>query len=55
VCKARKPECPLCVVADLCRYGAKTAPAEMIAARGEAAAGDPLIRPKRRRARPAAR
>src|SRR5256714_3095644 len=32
VCKARKPECPDCVVADLCRYGAKTPPAEMIAA-----------------------
>ena len=40
VCKARKPDCPVCVVADLCRYGAKTAPAElppeMIAARAEA-------------------
>ena len=39
VCKARKPDCPECVVADLCRYGAKTAPAElpdaMIAARAE--------------------
>ena len=37
VCKARKPDCPACVVADLCRYGAKTPPvdlpAEMIAAR----------------------
>jgi endonuclease-3 len=33
VCKARKPECPDCVVASLCRYGAKTGPAEMIAAR----------------------
>ncbi len=33
VCKARKPECPDCVVADLCRYGAKTGPTEMIAAR----------------------
>ena len=33
VCKARKPECPDCVVADLCRYGAKTGPAELIAAR----------------------
>ncbi len=27
VCKARKPECPRCVVADLCRFTAKTAPA----------------------------
>jgi endonuclease III len=24
VCKARKPDCPSCVVADLCRYRAKT-------------------------------
>tara|TARA_R110002167_G_scaffold51630_2_gene149298 strand:+ start:322 stop:960 length:639 start_codon:yes stop_codon:yes gene_type:complete len=24
VCKARKPDCPNCVVADLCRYKAKT-------------------------------
>jgi len=24
VCKARKPECPRCVVCALCRYGAKT-------------------------------
>ena len=39
VCKARKPECPECVVADLCRYGAKTGPAELIAAR--ASSGEP--------------
>src|SRR3954471_12985472 len=39
VCKARKPECPDCVVADLCRYGAKTGPAELLAAR--ASSGDP--------------
>jgi endonuclease-3 len=39
VCKARKPECPDCVVADLCRYPAKTGPAELIAAR--AAGGEP--------------
>ena len=25
VCKARKPDCPACIVADLCRYKAKTA------------------------------
>ena len=24
VCKARKPECPRCLIADLCRYKAKT-------------------------------
>ena len=39
VCKARKPECAACVVADLCRYGAKTGPAELIAAR--AGSGEP--------------
>src|SRR5947209_10643626 len=56
VCKARKPECPVCVVADLCRYGAKTPSAEMIAARAEAATPAPLAepvptRPPARRAR----
>ena len=49
VCKARKPECPDCVVADLCRYGAKTGPAELLAARaggGNAeAAAEPVPRP----------
>jgi endonuclease-3 len=38
VCKARKPDCPVCVVADLCRYRAKTVPEEMVAARAGAAA-----------------
>ena len=33
VCKARKPECPDCVVADLCRYPTKTGPAELAAAK----------------------
>ncbi len=42
VCKARKPDCPVCVVADLCRYGAKTAPSELIAARAEAVTAEPL-------------
>ena len=37
VCMARRPDCPDCVVADLCRYGAKTGPAELIAARASAA------------------
>jgi endonuclease III len=32
VCKAKKPECPDCVLADLCRYPAKTGPAELMAA-----------------------
>ena len=27
VCKARKPDCPVCTVADLCAYKAKTLPA----------------------------
>jgi endonuclease III len=33
VCKARKPDCPNCVVATLCRYQAKTIPEELVAAR----------------------
>jgi len=36
VCKARKPDCPVCAVADLCRYPAKTladAPATLTARR----------------------
>src|ERR1700730_11200526 len=52
VCKARKPDCPVCVVADLCRYGAKTAPAEMIAARAEAVTAEPLVERKKRRKPP---
>src|SRR5437764_6161397 len=51
VCKARKPECPDCVVADLCRYGAKTPPADMIAARASAVTAKPLVEPKLRRSR----
>jgi endonuclease-3 len=27
VCKARKPDCPVCVIADICRYPDKTEPA----------------------------
>jgi endonuclease III len=45
VCKARKPECPDCVVASLCRYGAKTGPAEVIAARAAAAEAVALAAP----------
>jgi endonuclease-3 len=45
VCKARKPDCPVCIVADLCRYGAKTGPAEMNAARAEAVTPAPLAEP----------
>jgi endonuclease-3 len=60
VCKARRPECPDCVLVDLCRYPAKTGPAELIAARaadGEAealtepaAAAPPSRQPSRPRA-----
>jgi endonuclease-3 len=58
VCKARKPECPTCVVADLCRYGAKTGPAELIAARAgggepEALTEPPSSKPRPRAKRPA--
>ncbi len=28
VCKARKPECPRCIIADLCTYQAKSLPGE---------------------------
>ena len=58
VCKARKPDCPDCVVADLCRYGAKTPPAEMIAARAEAVTAEPLVdgeRASRKKPSPALR
>jgi endonuclease-3 len=56
VCKARKPECPDCVLADLCRYPAKTGPAELIAARAgsgepEAVAEPTTPRPNRSRTR----
>jgi endonuclease III len=43
VCKARKPDCPVCVVADLCRYGAKTPPADMIAARADSIAAEATV------------
>src|SRR6266853_2537547 len=52
VCKARKPDCPVCAVADLCRYGAKTGPAEMIAARAQAITAEPLVEAKKRRKPP---
>src|SRR5216683_5355181 len=45
VCKARKPACPSCPVSDLCRFKAKTGPAEMIAARAEVATPAPLAEP----------
>ncbi|HEX2152245.1 MAG TPA: endonuclease III [Stellaceae bacterium] len=49
VCKARKPECPVCVVVHLCRYGDKTPPAELVAERAQAATAEPLHEPKHRR------
>jgi endonuclease-3 len=63
VCTARKPDCPDCVVADLCRYGAKTGPAEVIAARAGGGESSALaeaalspVEPARSRAkRPAAK
>ena len=57
VCQARKPNCPDCGVADLCRYGAKTGPTELVAARaagGEPEAlAEPLARPPSRARRAA--
>jgi endonuclease-3 len=56
VCKARKPDCQACVVADLCRYQAKTPPADLvtavIAARAKTGAV-PIAEPKRRRSKAA--
>jgi endonuclease-3 len=53
VCKARKPDCAVCVIADLCRYQAKTPPADMmIAARAEATTAEPLVEAKKRRKPP---
>jgi endonuclease III len=49
VCKARKPDCPNCVVASLCRYKAKTVPAELVAAQAAAAARKPRARSAVRR------
>jgi endonuclease-3 len=42
VCKARKPECPACVVNDLCGYRAKTTVGEITAARVSTADPAPL-------------
>jgi endonuclease III len=36
VCQARKPDCPNCVVATLCRYKAKTIPEALLIARAQA-------------------
>ena len=42
VCKARKPDCPACVVNDLCGYRAKTTVSEMIAIRASTPDPAPL-------------
>jgi endonuclease-3 len=42
VCKARKPDCPSCVVNNLCRYRAKTTVTEMVARRASAPDPSPL-------------
>jgi endonuclease-3 len=42
VCKARKPDCPSCVVNDLCRYRAKTTVTGMVARRASAPDPPPL-------------
>src|ERR1700732_5416571 len=55
VCQARKPDCPNCVVADLCRYGAKTGPAELIAARARSGEPEALSEPAAKSVRPRAR
>jgi len=34
ICVARKPKCPECVIADICRYGDKTEPAGAVLAKG---------------------
>jgi endonuclease-3 len=48
VCKARKPDCPVCVVADLCRYKAKTIPDALVAAKAAAAPKPARSAPRKR-------
>ena len=59
VCKARKPDCPICVVADLCQYQAKTGLAEPIPAGAAAPPAEPAedapVRRRRRGAPPTAK
>ena len=50
VCKARKPDCPVCVVADLCRYSAKTIPDEAVTAAAKAPPAKAVSRLRARRA-----
>jgi endonuclease III len=49
VCKARKPDCPACAIADLCRYKAKTPPADLISPAAAAAAAPALAATAKRR------
>jgi endonuclease-3 len=52
VCQAKKPLCPQCAIADLCRYPAKTGPADDAApASAQRAAGARLSSPLRAPAR----
>ena len=41
VCRARKPDCPVCPIADICRYQPKTEPAGAFAAAAPVPAGEP--------------
>lgn len=50
ICKARKPDCPVCPVVDLCAFDAKTPPGDMIAA-----ATAPATTRSKRVAKPAAK
>ena len=55
VCKARKPECADRVVSDLCRYGAKTGPVELIAAQVGSGEPEALTEPSSSKPRPRAK
>ncbi len=49
VCKARRPDCPDCALADLCRYPAKSGPAELVAARAGNSPAPRRVSPRRGR------
>ena len=50
VCKARRPDCPACVIRDLCRYKAKTVAEAQVSSSGPAVGARPRSAPGRRRA-----
>jgi endonuclease III len=50
VCKARRPDCPACVIRDLCRYKAKTVAEPQVSSSGRAVGARPRSAPGRRRA-----